>query len=224
MGGDSQKGAISHIIAYRLSNLDYFKTPDMVFEVLRGVYEDKNLKNNSRRIYIGLKQRSTDSFAMFFFEFRKLSSILRYIDEMLIENLKNKVLPRLRDALINQQVQYTSLAAMKDYLQGLNDDQRAFLADQDRRARLAAVRNTHAPAAAPAASTYASKVYAAPSAVTVLPRPAALAAVPAEAGSSLATIQCHRCKRLDHYMRDCSKPAPADVHEIEEYEIDSENA
>ena len=77
VGGDSQKGVISHIIAYRLSNLDYFKTLDMVFEVLRGGNEDKNLKNNSRRTYIGLKQRSIDSFAMFFFEFRKLGSILR---------------------------------------------------------------------------------------------------------------------------------------------------
>ena len=147
---------------------------------------------------------------------------------MLIENLKDKVLPRLSDALINQQVRYTSLAAMKNYLQSLNDDQRAFLADQDRRARLAALRNTPAPTAAPArapaATIYASKVYAAPPTVTVLPRPAAPAVVPAAAGPSLATTQCHRCKRFDQYMRDCSEPAPAGVHEIEEYETDSENA
>lgn len=100
VGGDSEKGAISHITAYRLSDSDYFKTPDMVFEVLRGVYEDKNPKNNSRRSYTGLKQKSSDSFAMFFSEFRKLGSILRNIDEMLIEDLKDKVLSRLRDALI----------------------------------------------------------------------------------------------------------------------------
>ena len=105
----------------------------MIFEVLRDVYEDKNLKNNSRRIYIDLKQRSIDSFAMFFFEFRKLSNILRYIDEMLIENLKNKVFSRFRDAFINQQIQHIFLAIMKNYLQSLNDDQRVFLIDQNRK-------------------------------------------------------------------------------------------
>ena len=147
---------------------------------------------------------------------------------MLIEDLKDKVLPRLRDALINQQVQYISLAAMKDYLQGLDDDQRAFLIDQDRKARLAALPNTPAPTAAPArapaATPYAPKVYVAPSTITVLLRPAAPAVVPAAVNSSLATTQCHRCKRFDHYMRDCPEPAPAGVHEIEEYEIDSKNA
>ena len=105
----------------------------MIFEVFRDVYENKNLKNNSRRIYIDLKQRSIDFFAMFFFEFRKLSNILRYIDEMLIENLKNKVFSRFRDAFINQQIQHIFLAIMKNYLQSLNDDQRVFLIDQNRK-------------------------------------------------------------------------------------------
>lgn len=83
---------------------------------------------------------------------------------------------------------------MKDYLQGL-DDQRAFLADQDRRARMAALRHTSAPIAAPArapaATTTTPRVYDAPAAVTVLPRPAAPAIAPAAAGQPLATVQCH---------------------------------
>ena len=142
---------------------------------------------------------------------------------MLIENLKNKVFSRFRDVLINQQIQYIFLAIMKNYLQSLNDDQRVFLIDQDRKARLIVVRNTHAFVAIFVASIYASKIYVVSFAIIVLFKLATLVVVLAKIDSSLATIQCHKCKRLDHYMRNCSKFALVDVHEIEKYEIDSKN-
>ena len=116
---------------------------------------------------------------------------------------------------------------MKNYLQNLNDDQRVVLIDQNRKTRLIAFRNTFAFVTifvkVFVATIYVSKIYVVSFAIIVLFKLATLVVVFAKIDSFLVTIQCHKCKRLDHYMRNCSKSTFANVHEIEKYEIDSKN-
>ena len=114
---------VTHIIAYRRINVNYFQIFNQVLQVFRNVYKEKNFKNNLRRIYIALKQKRDDFFVVFFSKFRKLNSILQYLKIMFIDNFKNKILSRLRKTLIIRQIQYISLFNMKIYLQNLNNNQ-----------------------------------------------------------------------------------------------------
>ena len=91
-------------------------------QVFRDVYKKNNFKNNLRRIYIALKQKRDDSFAVFFSKFRKLGSILQYSKIMFIDDFKNKILFRLRKTLIIRQIRYILLFDMKAYMQNLNND------------------------------------------------------------------------------------------------------
>ena len=116
---------------------------------------------------------------------------------------------------------------MKNYLQNLNDDQRVFLINQNRKTRLIVFRNTFAFVVIFVkifvATIYILKIYVVFFAIIVFFKLAILIVVFAKIDLFLVTIQCHKCKRLDHYMRNCSKFALVDVHEIEKYEIDSKN-
>ena len=113
---------VIHIIIYWRIDVNYFQIFDQVLQVLRDVYKEKNFKNNSRRIYIALKQKRDDFFVVFFSKFRKLNSILQYSKIMFINDFKNKILFRLRETLIICQIRYILLFDMKVYLQNLNDD------------------------------------------------------------------------------------------------------
>ena len=87
-----------------------------------------------------LKQKRDESFAVFFSIFYKLSNIFEYFDSMLIDDLKDKVLSRLREALANTQIRHISLIDLKIYLQDLNDDQKALMIDKERREKYEQIR------------------------------------------------------------------------------------
>ena len=102
-------------------------------QVFRNIYEEKNFKNNLRQIYIALKQKRDNFFAVFFSKFRKLNNILQYSKIMFIDDFKNKVLSCLRKTLIIRQIWYLLLFDMKVYLQNLNDDQRTQIIETKKR-------------------------------------------------------------------------------------------
>ncbi|KAL8812193.1 MAG: hypothetical protein Q9223_007354, partial [Gallowayella weberi] len=120
---------------------DYFNTPDMIFNVLRDIYEDKNLRQNSRRKYLQLKMFPETPFANFYSEFKKLGSILGYSDQTLMDDIIDKLLERLRAALRSVQFPFTQLSEMKQYLQRLDDEQRAGMAQEARRVRFHELKN-----------------------------------------------------------------------------------
>ena len=119
-----QNTIVIYIIVYQQIDVNYFQIFDQVLQIFRDVYEEKNFKNNSQQIYIALKQKSDNSFVMFFSKFRKLNNILQYSKIMLINDFKNKILSCLRKTLIIRWIQYILLFDIKVYLQSLNDDQR----------------------------------------------------------------------------------------------------
>ena len=129
-----------HVNAYRKVDKNYFKILETVLVVLCDIYEEKNLKTNFRRVYTALKQKRKDFFALFFSEFRRLSSILQYSNSMLIDDMKDKLMSRFKKTLINQQVKYIFLSTMKTYLQSLDDDQRTMLIEKKRRKKYEQIR------------------------------------------------------------------------------------
>ena len=91
---------VIYITVYQRTDVNYFQTFDQILQILRDIYEKKNFKNNSRRIYIALKQKRDDFFVMFFSKFKKLNNILQYSKIMFINDFKNKILLHLRKTLI----------------------------------------------------------------------------------------------------------------------------
>ena len=89
---------------------------EQILQILRNIYEEKNLKIIHDERCIALKQKRDDVFVIFFSKFRKLSSILQYFKIMLIDNFKNKILFRFRKALIIRQIRYILLLNMRVYL------------------------------------------------------------------------------------------------------------
>ena len=116
--------AIKHINAYRINNLNYFITFNMIFEILKDVYEETNQKRIVKQKYDDFKQNEKQEFVKFFSKFIRLSRILQFLNKMLIENLENKLNKDLRSALINNFRKFITLNEMKEHLTLMNNEQR----------------------------------------------------------------------------------------------------
>ena len=94
-----------------------------VFEELATVFEDSDRKRNYRRQFTALRIGSM-KFAEFYSDFRRLSSFLKYNEELLIEELYNKVATRLQIPQNNQQFEFNTLDEAKRYIVKLDNSQR----------------------------------------------------------------------------------------------------
>jgi len=82
---------VEHINAYRVKNVVYFKTLDMIMKILKSVYENLDRQRNARQKYLILKQEINQEFASFFSKFVRLSYELEYIDVMFRQDLETKI-------------------------------------------------------------------------------------------------------------------------------------
>ena len=110
--------------------MDPYATANDVLNDLRVIYEDPDKPRNYCRAYIEIAQ-GMKRFSDFFIEFRHLSTFLGYRESQCMDDLRDKISPRLQAALSTQMVQPTSLTVMKDYLIRLDNEQRAARAVKD---------------------------------------------------------------------------------------------
>ena len=119
---------------------DPFLTAKDVFDELATVFEDSDRKRNYRRQFTALKMGSM-RFADFYSDFRRLSSFLKYDEDLLIEELHDKVANRLQVPWDNQQFEFETLEEAKKYMVKLDNSQRIMrenrekLSSQEDRAR-----------------------------------------------------------------------------------------
>ena len=129
VGGD----AAGHVSAYRTGGkADYFKTPQAVIDVLSDVYADPDRERNARRVYMKLRQSQDQPFNVFYSEFKKQASYLHYDDKTLVDDLKEKVSMKLKEALSTNVTRFNTVAELKDYLQAVDNNQRGLIADKAR--------------------------------------------------------------------------------------------
>ena len=224
--------ALKHLTSYRMNNPNYFQHPTQVKDALKDIYEDKFRRQNARREYQSCKMKKDEPFGVFFPRFRRLGNELEHSELTLCEDLKDKVLPRMRDSLINNQKRFTKLADMREYCQGLDDEQRNVLAQEARRLQFQeSKRKSTEPVAAP---RYTRPTSATP-AVTIMQRPPIVNATPTPVPPKSYTFNtgadsdnCFNCGEPGHIARNCTKPKQelAGIHEIveeSEEELDSEN-
>ena len=112
--------------------MDPYLTANDVLTDLRAIYKDPDKPRNYRRAYIEIAQ-GMKKFSDFFIEFRRLSTFLGYGESQCMDDLRDKISPRLQAALSTQMVQPDSLSTMKDYLIRVDNEQRAARAAKDRR-------------------------------------------------------------------------------------------
>ena len=116
--------AAKHIFAQRcFDSSNSFTLIYKLFNHLKEIYDELNKNWKSQREYNALKQ-ADKSFNIFYFNFMKLFSYLKYDDCTLMNDLQNKINNRLQNALSVCSKNFTSLTRLRIFLQDVNSKQR----------------------------------------------------------------------------------------------------
>ncbi len=116
--------AAEHIYArcHHDSSHSYYLIYEL-FEHLKEIYDEVNKNWKYRREYNALRQ-ADKFFNVFYFDFIKLFSYLKYDDCTLMNDLQNKINNRLQNALSVCLKDFTLLHWLKIFLQNVNSKQR----------------------------------------------------------------------------------------------------
>ncbi|SLM34598.1 Zinc finger, CCHC-type [Lasallia pustulata] len=123
---------IDHINSYRAGDPNYFKTSDSVLNALREIYDNPNRQENARISFCELRQDIKTPFPQFFSEFIQLAQYLQFPEIVLIEDLKEKVLPRMQKVLSESSKDFNTLIKLKDRLIRLDNQQRNYFASKQK--------------------------------------------------------------------------------------------
>ncbi|SLM33825.1 Retrotransposon gag domain [Lasallia pustulata] len=120
--------AMDHINSYRAGDPNYFKTSDSVLNALREIYNNPNRRENARISFRELRQDTKTPFPQFFSEFIRLARYLQFPEILLIEDLKEKVLPSMQKVLSGSSEDFNTLTKLKDRLICLDNQQHNYFA------------------------------------------------------------------------------------------------
>ena len=84
---------------------------------LTGIYEDQDVKLTVCNMYKNLCIRTTESFATFYLNFTQITSVLLYNEHTLMNDLKDRLIQCLQNALTLCEVEFENMASLKAYLQ-----------------------------------------------------------------------------------------------------------
>ena len=107
--------AIKHVNVYRVVNASYFTTFEIMFQVLKEVYENIDKLRKVKQEYLNFKQDLKEEFAFFYNKFIRNDRLLKYSDRMLMNNLIFKLNKGLRSTLINNSRRFKLIVQMKNY-------------------------------------------------------------------------------------------------------------
>ena len=108
--------AVKHVNVYRIANANYFIIFEMMFQVLKEIYEDTDKLRKVRQEYLNLKQSPKEKFVSFYNKFIRNDRLLKYSDRMLMNDLTSKLNKGLRSTLVNNSRRFKSIVQMKNHL------------------------------------------------------------------------------------------------------------
>ena len=79
--------AIKHVNVYQVVNASYFIIFEMMFQVLKEVYEDIDKLRKVRQEYLNFKQNLKEEFVFFYNKLIRNDRLLKYFDRMLMNDL-----------------------------------------------------------------------------------------------------------------------------------------
>ena len=88
-----------------------------LLEHLTGIYEDQDVKLTVCNVYKNLCMGTTESFATFYSNFAQITSVLLYDKHTLMDDLKDRLIQCLQDALTLCEVEFENMTSLKAYLQ-----------------------------------------------------------------------------------------------------------
>ncbi|SLM36047.1 Retrotransposon gag domain [Lasallia pustulata] len=88
-----------------------------LLEHLAGIYEDQDVKLTAQNAYKNLRMGTTESFATFYSNFARITSMLPYDEHTLMDDLKDRLVQRLQDALALCGADFEDMTSLKAYLQ-----------------------------------------------------------------------------------------------------------
>ena len=88
-----------------------------------------------------LKQSKKQFFNVFYSKFRKQVSYLNYDEKILMNDLRKKVMLRLKKVLSNIIIRFNIIAELKNHLQTVNNQQRSIEVEKNRVSRFSQVAN-----------------------------------------------------------------------------------
>ena len=123
---------IKHVNVYRVVNADYFIIFEIMFQVLKEVYEDTDRLQKVRQEYLNFKQNLKEKFVFFYNKFIRNDRLLKYSDRMLMNDLIFKLNKSLRSALVNNSRRFESIVQMKNHFILIDNARRQIQAEVDR--------------------------------------------------------------------------------------------
>ena len=226
----TESDAADHLTAYRAGgHADYFKTSQSVLDVLQDIYADPDRERNARRNYMRLKQSKKQSFNVFYSEFRKQVSYLGYDEKTLMNDLREKVVLRLKEALSNTTTRFNTIAKLKDHLQTVDNQQRSIEAEKDRASRFIQVANARRVAAS-SKPVFQPRSFnqPKPAFVSVFNKPGLAPPSASPFNSDLRFIKmlvegrCFKCEQPGHLTMNCPRSNKPIQDRIQEVDTDSD--
>lgn len=101
-----------------------YLVPDDIIDHLAPTFDDPDRKHNKRREFKALKQGQSQSFIDFYSEFMRLTSHMKRDEDTNLEDLREKVLPRLGVLWDGALVEFTTIEEVKCYLVRQDNAQR----------------------------------------------------------------------------------------------------
>ena len=119
-----EDAAAKHIFAWCQHDASHsYILIDKLFEHLKEIYDELNKNRKYHHEYNALRQ-ADKSFNVFYFDFMKLFSYLKYDDCILMNDLQNKINNCLQNVLSVCSKNFTSLTHLRIFLQNVNSKQR----------------------------------------------------------------------------------------------------
>ncbi len=189
-----EDNAAEHIFAWRRHDASHsYISIYELFKHLKEIYDELNRNWKCRCKYNALRQ-AEKSFNVFYFDFMKLFSYLKYDDHTLMNDLQNKINNRLQNTLSVCSENFTSLTRLRIFLQDMNNKQRV---NYQLRSQLCTVivKVTVVPdkCAATSLSVTTSIIDYVKSTLSSISE------------SARSSIICYTCKTSNHLFKNCSQ-------------------
>ena len=124
--------AAEHIQSRRgLGNPDRFTDPNEILDHLASIYQDHDKDNTYRFKYKHLKMEQGELFSAFYSRFTLIANYLPMTEETKIHDLKDRIVPRLQNAVAMCPVDFPTLASLQTYLQRTDNQQRSLFKQRE---------------------------------------------------------------------------------------------
>ncbi|SLM34594.1 hypothetical protein LPUS_03431 [Lasallia pustulata] len=94
-----------------------YTSVNKLLEHLAGIYEDQDVKLTAQNAYKNFRMGTTESFATFYSNFAQITSMLPYDEHTLMDDLKDRLVRQLQDALALCGADFEDMTSLKAYLQ-----------------------------------------------------------------------------------------------------------